>query len=82
VELLVVRALSHYLLLPWAGGLSDTQQDWQQRSATLTLLLHRTLRDFMMLSHQIVRQQAPSADMLIKGMLQERDKNLVPFLQQ
>jgi len=72
VELLVVRALSHYLLLPWAGGLTDTQQDWPQRSARFTLLLQRTLHDYVMLSHQLVRQdqqhsQTPPANLLHSG---------------
>jgi len=79
VELIVLRALSHYLLLPWFGGLSDTQQDWQQRSARLTLLLQRTLHDYVVLAHQLVRpdhhqqqQQhvsTPPADLLNRGVI-------------
>jgi len=80
VELLVLRSLSLYLLLPWSGGLTDDQQDWQERSARFTLLLQRTLHDYVILSHQITRPhhhhhqqqqqqtQAPSADLLHSGM--------------
>jgi len=74
VDLLVLRALSLYLLLPWSGGLTDAQQDWQERSARLTLLLQRTLRDYVIVSHQILktsqqqqRTQPPLADLLSSG---------------
>jgi len=73
VELLVLCGLSHYLLLPWSGGLTDTQQDWQQRAATLTLLLQRNLHDFVMLSHHLVRHddhhqmQTPTSSLLHNG---------------
>lgn len=75
VELIVLRALSHYLLLPWSGGLTETQQDWQQRSARLTLLLQRTLHDYVLLAHQLARpdhqqQQhvpTPPTDLLDSG---------------
>jgi len=55
VELLVVRALSHYLLLPWSGRLSDADQQWDERSARFTVLLQRTLHDYIVLSHQLIR---------------------------
>ena len=53
----MLRALCHYLLLPWSGGLTDSEQDWQQRSATLTLLLQKSLHDFTTLSHQLIRTE-------------------------
>jgi len=73
VELLVLRSLSHYLLLPWSASPLDTQ-DWEQRSARLTLLLQRTLHDYVMLSHQLIsthhhHHQAPPAQILLSGRL-------------
>ena len=53
MELLVLRALSHYLMLPWSGGLPDSQQDWPERAARLTLLFQRNLHDYTMLARLV-----------------------------
>jgi len=58
VELLVMRALSHYLMLPWSGGLPDSEQDWPERAARLTLLFQRNFHDYTMLAKHLA---APSS---------------------
>ena len=53
-----MRALSHYLMLPWSGGLPDSQQDWPERAARLTLLFQRNLHDYTMLARHLSSQSS------------------------
>lgn len=68
-----MRALSHYLMLPWLGGLPDSQQDWPERAARLTLLFQRNLHDYTMLARHLASPSSTechsdaSANAIVQG---------------
>ena len=46
IQLLVYRALSHYLLLPWTGA-TDAEQLWESRAAFHAAFLAKFTQEFL-----------------------------------
>ena len=76
----MTRALAHYLMLPWTGGLTDSQQDWMERAARLTSLFQRTLHDYTMHAHQLLRPQSTPEHSTVSAAVLEQGNSLVRWL--